>query len=757
MKMRFWLLFTFLVNFYFNSPCYALKPETHRVINEYVAQASLDGFSLGLYLRNQLGIEDGVSHSFNSKEVWESIGDGGENEDEPFTRSANHFHNPLTKQGFTGIWGTGFLSGVSSVLWSQQPKEAQTPGGYYSWVDARKYFYKALTDSDKTAREENFAETFRGLGQLMHLLQDLSVPEHARDDGHYTFYNYEEWAKTAVTKLSVPSFTPNFFDSTALGNVNLFAPVPVANLFDNNRYTAATTPDITMDSNIGLSEYTNANFISPDTMFSSAFPHPSLASVVEYEDSTNGKKRTYLKKLGQGETEGEKIGYGEHINHLALAGRLYKLLPPDLKKNALMPVYTDYAEKLIPRAIGYSAGLLKYFFRGKMEMIPDEAASSGYVIVNRTDEDMSGKFNLYYDNNSDQRVSINQDSWTFAIGRKSSGNNKSMNLSFNPPTDAKEPGKYILVFRGILGNEADAVIASLINEVYPAYYAIKEGEPYYIIASWSDLEPIKAYKASDVTILEPWTNMSQVDNYANLKMTGEFFNSGNASSTWQMQFTGPDGTNDSAALLQLDCSKWDQWGEGQRDQYMAFTTADAFTPHIHLMRPPTSDDPNSYPHNAYFASQSGSNAILIEHRIEGYTPYFTLRNTNYRSTSTIYVNGEVMEQEESSYITRLTDGNIQITTLGESTNNFQYADIGIYKGYAGQLAPKKERDAIVYATPMYRQTGAYPSFDFVEVRYGCVRSGQSARRQYKEEDKILGFDVNHKHPRLCIVQLGPQT
>jgi hypothetical protein len=71
--------------------------------------------------------------------------------------------------------------------------------------------------------------------------------------------------------------------------------------------------------------------------------------------------------------------------------------------------------------VGYSAGLLDYFFRGEMDMVHDETGS-GYVIVNNTDEDMSGTFELWYDNDKDERIKVTDASWTLSISKKSSGN-----------------------------------------------------------------------------------------------------------------------------------------------------------------------------------------------------------------------------------------------------------------------------------------------------------------------------------------------
>ncbi len=319
----------------------ALDVITHKAINENIAQNKLNGFSLDLYLINQLGINNGVKEKFNSSMTWELLRDGGEFEDIPvwymiYRRSVNHFHNPLrplVDAGFTGVWGTYILSGQSAILWSQNQLGMQDPGGFYSWYDVRNYFYSGLTAYDKKTRDTNFAETFRGLGQLMHLVQDMSVPEHARDDGHYSDA-YEEWVKSKPDLIKTLMQNPVYFDSFALAQPTAFgaeASVPIANLFDTNQYggtnpnpqvttqyfTIVSTPTgpIGVDK-IGLSEYTNANFLSLDTMFtdnlppasSKYFPYPKRANAALWNDTMNN--RYYFKKTGD----------GEPINHLAHCG-----------------------------------------------------------------------------------------------------------------------------------------------------------------------------------------------------------------------------------------------------------------------------------------------------------------------------------------------------------------------------------------------------------------------------------------------------
>ncbi len=518
-------LLSFLVIYFalFLSSLFALETNTHEEINEYAATNALNNFSLDSYLLNKLAFKNGTDEKIEGpwfwfittkKTVWQWIKIGGKKEDKPYwympyLRSVNHFHNPITDLGFSGIWGSGSLDGESSILWSQEPVGAQSPGGYYSWHDARYYFYNALIATDKTERNTNYAELFRGVGQLMHLVEDLSVPEHVRDDGHY-IPGYEDWVEgtddqgvknvkilpgSGAIQILGNNVTPVFFEQTAIGDPNPLASVPVANLFDTNQYDGSN-PDITKETDIGLSEYTNANFLSPDTIFSNDFSYPDWTNIVEYEKTVGTKKWTYLRKLGTGETDGSQVGYGEHIEHLARAKCFYKYLPAYFKSLGLKmddAVYQNYAEKLIPYAVGYSAGLLSYFFRGEIDLVESDAR---YKTENLSDEDMEGtinSFQLFYDDFSDNRNEIqltfydasdNLISDPSAILTIPAQRSSTFEIEFQPPAN---PKNYILVFRGRLGNEDDAVIGKVIDKriyfvllpVDPVTRATSSKEYYY--------------------------------------------------------------------------------------------------------------------------------------------------------------------------------------------------------------------------------------------------------------------------------------
>ena len=440
----------------------------HPTINE---KASRQSTTLGIVLQN-LCFGKGVDSIVNNKEIYKWFREGGNKEDETVCRSRNHFHDPLKPWDSAGLNNIAvntfcFSSGEdfsvdSSIIWAQKSPGLSVTKNYWSWPKARSYYYKALTSSTKDEREQNFAFTFRALGQVMHLLSDSSVPAHVRNDIHVFpltipgigmevgKQTYESWAGK---KFSVLDYTAKKVDQSIFNQAvtNSSAPVPISALWDQNKYTG-TNPSVTWTTNpsisaFGLAEYTNANFFSEDTIFND-YPHPkkenTTARLVE-QTAKDGKK--------------DKVWYiqGYTSERLAAYSYLNKwLLPDKWEYNLDGYVYEDYASQLIPRAVGYSAGLLDYFFRGEIDMTPDDASGSGYVIVNNTDEDMNGTFELWYDNKNDERVKA----WSgyLSIGKKSSENNKSTNITFAPPTDTKEDGKYMLVFRGKLGNEEDAVV-----------------------------------------------------------------------------------------------------------------------------------------------------------------------------------------------------------------------------------------------------------------------------------------------------------
>lgn len=168
---------------------WAYDVETHRELAKRAVTVS----SLDAVLKTELTFPDGQRTMFSlspgkpAKQADEWVRDGAQSEDEPFTRARNHFHNPLRLWGEAGLQWPVLPDGQSSVLWQQNP--AQGPGGRWSWQDARQRYLRALSASTEPERNRAFAELFRNLGQLTHLVQDATVPAHVRNDPHLPFVN----------------------------------------------------------------------------------------------------------------------------------------------------------------------------------------------------------------------------------------------------------------------------------------------------------------------------------------------------------------------------------------------------------------------------------------------------------------------------------------------------------------------------------------------------------------------------------------
>jgi hypothetical protein len=139
------------------------------------------------------------------------------------------------------------------------------------------------------------------------------VPEHTRDDPHPMVSTYETFAKT---QNSVPSTQPIYLNS-------------LDDYFDQ------------------VAKFTNTNFFSDDTILND-YPEPKITKEIESGEgylfgmNNSGAKIVSIKR------EIEKYSNKIYTN--------YSLVDKDNK------IMSDYWNTLAPRAVGYSAGVIKLFF-----------------------------------------------------------------------------------------------------------------------------------------------------------------------------------------------------------------------------------------------------------------------------------------------------------------------------------------------------------------------------------------------------------
>ena len=122
-------------------------------------------------------------------------------------RSLNHFYDPLdtsTNGKALSDFPTDSrkLEGRNSFVWASVSNSpgydifVSDPTGWlknknttniWSWPNARGYEWLGLTATSQSERQTNLLSMFRAVGQVMHLLEDASQPQHVRNGFHPAF------------------------------------------------------------------------------------------------------------------------------------------------------------------------------------------------------------------------------------------------------------------------------------------------------------------------------------------------------------------------------------------------------------------------------------------------------------------------------------------------------------------------------------------------------------------------------------------
>jgi hypothetical protein len=466
------------------SSSWAYDLDAHRLLTERAVAASSQ---MDVTLRG-LGFEDGIATKVLEIEVVTRVGEGAVLEDQPEPRVVHHFHNPLASSWSEAGLTVGLLQWFASPVWQQHPSQTTAPGpnngpGKWAWPDARERFHSALTLPAPAERAAAFADLFRTLGQTMHLVQDASLPAHARNDPHLIlkfgsvilYHDPDLYEKHVDTLAANPTSFATFLSTRQAVRPSdgiygpiarssrvdrSSAPVPVSALIDSGQYVGSN-PEVTATPGdglavVGLAEYSNANFFSKDTTalkdagILRSFPHPAPEDLVLGPPTPvgdSGPLRRYFAKMGA----------GDRIDYLAVPSALYEFLPDALKDRQVgldAKVLEHYAEKLLPRAVGYSAALLDYFFRGAFGA---EVSETGVTIFNGTaGEAAQGEFQVIREHPDGRRDQLAR--WANVL-LAPEGSSSLLPIA-RLPGDTPPETRCWLIFRGRLGDEPDAVAGS---------------------------------------------------------------------------------------------------------------------------------------------------------------------------------------------------------------------------------------------------------------------------------------------------------
>lgn len=271
------------------------------------------------------------------EEVWDLVIDGSRREDD-HPRYLNHFYDPVNRSGlndpFLGRWVAAPEWALDSV--AQKKPIYRTAALIASTLSAaRQKDLGLLTHETDFAWSEAIRNYVDGntqkamfiLGHVLHLIEDMGVPDHTRNDPHATDSPYETWASRFTLDNADPGLSNNpvrSIEFPALGEY----------------FTS-------------LAEYSNKNFYSADTI-NDIYPDPSPSG---FEKSGNFMLATH-------QSGGEKIILYKQPESKGLLG-----------KNVIIfdspEILEGYWKRLAPEIVSHGAGVINLFFgeveRAKLE------------------------------------------------------------------------------------------------------------------------------------------------------------------------------------------------------------------------------------------------------------------------------------------------------------------------------------------------------------------------------------------------------
>ncbi len=286
-------------------------------------------------------------------------------------RFNNHFADP--QNDYNGLT-YGYGSRESALLWAWGSGSGRNE---YDYQDAIRYFHRGFASASYAERRRFQAKMLVSVGHIMHVMNDMNVPAHTRDDAHPFGDALEWWARGGEdgnesmgfyirgSSLAGGSFakksvdTYRFGDSDSLYFGELYEYMQKEAEFTGTHFFSGYAQLFTAD-RLGTIEKKALPANYHETPYEST-QHPNVEKcyIVSDELDTHNKLAIKIRSYFYDEL-GRKI-YGNPSAQM-FAGGTTVTFQGDVS------VLEDNAYHLIPRAIANAAGFLNYFFRGSMEI-----------------------------------------------------------------------------------------------------------------------------------------------------------------------------------------------------------------------------------------------------------------------------------------------------------------------------------------------------------------------------------------------------
>lgn len=355
------------------------------------------------------------------------------------TRVLRHFYNPVDDTAIpTFARSTDWALGTINAL-DIPPVYTTARDNHFTWADARRAYYQALTfkafnpsTADPAKAHADFSRRYffwgtaiKSIGHVLHLLQDAAQPQHTRVDYHNhsngwlagnfntdlqrrtyeLFTNVRALGGASSAELPyVPErdeerlvdllgqpLNRGVADPLVVGNY----PVPSFTL--PTEFFTTKVSDPVQLSRRGIADYSNRSFLTEGTLFNSAsYPLPpsgiaspgnEVVSVVIATTIGNVRvkevRRAVPDSAAPAHVDSVLVPFGGKapLYSVSLWDQFGEGSGDGPGRIITLQQYRIHADVLIPRAVAYSAGLIDYFMRGRLEVSP--TIQNAFAVLNQ--------------------------------------------------------------------------------------------------------------------------------------------------------------------------------------------------------------------------------------------------------------------------------------------------------------------------------------------------------------------------------------
>jgi hypothetical protein len=389
------------------TPAVAYKQVVHRAITRRAWVRALPSFDL----KTHLGIDALTTLDGRVPRDWTE--QGADDEDNG-TNSLNHFFDPRHNAALTVqplCIGLGLIPNSTAPDWALELLGTNS----YTVGQAQNDYLFSVIGLDDAERKSQARDLFKSLGHVVHLVQDMGQPEHTRNDQHlFPLFGlapasiYEEWGLQHLVGLN-PDIS--------------FEGYPTMHFPRYRDYFHTDNSTLGFPTGHGLADFSNNNFVTQDTNYNDEkdpgkcyhYDLPVLpaddAARVETVDEIVWIGGFQVKKPVKETIFTSSIV--DYVSNLQDSDPFHTFfssldLETHLEGTDVYSLgdgsYVTRASMLIPRAVGYSAGLMERFFRGKIDVKWTATATATYdmTITNLSQDAIASDARLFsYYRNAD--------------------------------------------------------------------------------------------------------------------------------------------------------------------------------------------------------------------------------------------------------------------------------------------------------------------------------------------------------------------